>query len=203
MSPVSIEHHDGVAIISIDSPPVNALSLAVREGLMRCVDAAAEDAAVEALVIICSGRTFIAGADIREFGRPPEAPHLPDLIARIEAMDKPVIAAIHGTALGGGLEVALGCHYRIAAASASLGLPEVTLGLLPGASGTQRLPRLIGVQQALDMMRNEAMDVVFWEINDPSVVEGNRDVRLAAYRDVRDTLKALIEEIFKEKDGSS
>ncbi len=152
MSPVSIDRLDGIAIISVDNPPVNALSQAVREGLLRCVDEAADDAAVEAIVIVCAGRTFIAGADIREFGRPPEPPHLPDLIARIEAVDKPVIAAMHGTTLGGGLEVALGCHYRIAVQSALLGLPEVTLGLLPGASGTQRLPRLIGAEPALDMM---------------------------------------------------
>ena len=147
-----MERRDGIAIISVDNPPVNALSQAVREGLLRCVDEAADDSDIGAIVIICSGRTFIAGADIREFDRPPQPPHLPDLIARIEASDKPVIAAMHGTALGGGLEVALGCHYRIAAQSAALGLPEVNLGLLPGASGTQRLPRLIGADRALNMM---------------------------------------------------
>jgi len=152
MRPVRIERRGGIAIIWIDNPPVNALSHAVREGLMQCFDEVAGDSGVEAIVVACSGRTFIAGADIREFGRPPEAPHLPDLIARIEATAKAVIAAMHGTALGGGLEVALGCHYRIAARSASLGLPEVNLGLLPGATGTQRLPRLIGAQRALDMM---------------------------------------------------
>jgi 3-hydroxyacyl-CoA dehydrogenase len=152
MSQVNIERRDGVAIICIDNPPVNALSQAVREGLMKNVDEAAGDDAVEAIVVICAGRTFIAGADIREFGRPPEPPHLPDLITRIEAAEKPVVAAMHGTALGGGLEVALGCHYRLATNSASLGLPEVNLGLLPGASGTQRLPRLIGAERALDMM---------------------------------------------------
>ena len=152
MGQVSIERRDGVAVISIDNPPVNALSQAVREGLMRCIEDAEADADVKATVIICAGRTFIAGADIREFGRPPEPPHLPDVVARIEAAEKPVAAAMHGTALGGGLEVALGCHYRLAANLASLGLPEVKLGLLPGASGTQRLPRLIGAERALDMM---------------------------------------------------
>jgi 3-hydroxyacyl-CoA dehydrogenase len=152
MSQVSIARHDGVAIVSIDNPPVNALSHAVRDGLMQCIDEAVADNAVTAIVIICTGRTFIAGADIREFGHPPEPPHLPDVVARIEASEKPVIAAMHGTALGGGLEVALGCHYRLATKSASLGLPEVNLGLLPGASGTQRLPRLIGAERALDMM---------------------------------------------------
>ena len=152
MSQVSIERRDGVAVISIDNPPVNALSLPVREGLTRSIDEAAADEDVKAIVISCAGRTFIAGADIREFGRPPEPPYLPDVVARIEASDKPVVAAMHGTALGGGLEVALGCHYRIAARSAALGFPEVNLGLLPGASGTQRLPRLIGAERALDMM---------------------------------------------------
>lgn len=152
MSQVSIERRDGVAIICIDNPPVNALSQAVRQGLMRSLDEAAGDDAVTAIVVICAGRTFIAGADIREFGKPPEPPHLPDVITRIEASDKPVVAAMHGTALGGGLEVALGCHYRVASSSASLGLPEVNLGLLPGASGTQRLPRLIGAERALEMM---------------------------------------------------
>lgn len=152
MSQVTVEHRDGIAIISVDNPPVNALSQPVRDGLMRSVDTADADKSVNAIIIACKGRTFIAGADIREFGRPPEPPHLPDVVARIEAANKPVIAAMHGTALGGGLEVALGCHYRIAAQSAKLGLPEVNLGLLPGASGTQRLPRLVGAEKALDMM---------------------------------------------------
>jgi 3-hydroxyacyl-CoA dehydrogenase len=152
MSQVSFESRDGVAIISIDNPPVNALSQAVREGLERSFEEAATDDTVDAIVLICVGRTFIAGADIREFGRPIVPPHLPDVIAQIEASAKPVVAAMHGTALGGGLEVALGCHYRAAVTSAALGLPEVNLGLLPGASGTQRLPRLIGVERALDMM---------------------------------------------------
>ena len=152
MSQVSIERRDGVAVICINNPPVNALSQSVRGGLTQSIDEVAADDDVKAIVIFCTGRTFIAGADIREFGRPPEPPYLPDVVALIEASDKPVVAAMHGTALGGGLEVALGCHYRIAAGSASLGFPEVNLGLLPGASGTQRLPRLIGAERALDMM---------------------------------------------------
>jgi len=119
---------------------------------MRCLDEAISDSDSKAIVIQCAGRTFIAGADIREFGKPPREPHLPDVVSAIEASDKPVLAAIHGTALGGGFEVALGCHYRIASADAKVGLPEVKLGLLPGASGTQRLPRLIGAEKALDMM---------------------------------------------------
>ena len=119
---------------------------------MVCVEEANSDPETKSIVILCAGRTFIAGADIREFDKPPEPPHLPDVVAAIEASDKPVIAAIHGTALGGGFEVALGCHYRMARADAAVGLPEVKLGLLPGASGTQRLPRLTGAKNALDMM---------------------------------------------------
>ncbi len=151
-SPVTIERNGVVSVITIDNPPVNALSQSVREGLMRCLDEAISDSDSRSIVIQCAGRTFIAGADIREFGMPPQEPHLPDVVAAIEACDKPVLAAIHGTALGGGLEVALGCHYRISMADAKVGLPEVKLGLLPGASGTQRLPRLIGAEKALDMM---------------------------------------------------
>ncbi len=152
MTPVRLDLRDNVALISIDSPPVNALSHAVREGLMSCIEKADADPDVQAIVIICDGRTFIAGADIREFDMPPQAPHLPDIVDRIDACETPVVAAIHGTALGGGLEVAMGCHYRVALASAKLGLPEVKLGLLPGASGTQRLPRLVGAEMALSMM---------------------------------------------------
>ena len=152
MSPVSSQSHGAVTVITIDNPPVNALSQAVREGTASSIAAAVADHACEAIVIACAGRTFIAGADIREFGKPPLEPYLPDVVARIDACEKPVVAALHGTALGGGFEIALGCHYRIALASAAVGLPEVNLGLLPGASGTQRLPRLIGAQQAMDMM---------------------------------------------------
>lgn len=152
MHAVTSQRRDATTVITVDNPPVNALSHAVREGLMRALDEAERDSDTRAVVLICSGRTFIAGADIREFNQPPKAPHLPDVIARLEACGKPVLAAIHGTALGGGLEVAMGCHYRLAASSAKLGLPEVKLGLLPGATGTQRLPRLVGVERALGMM---------------------------------------------------
>ena len=151
-SPVTVEHRSAVSIITIDSPPVNALSQSVRAGLADCLEEANACSDTESIVILCAGRTFIAGADIREFDKPPEAPHLPEIVAAIEASDKPVLAAIHGTALGGGFEVALGCHYRIAAVDAAVGLPEVKLGLLPGASGTQRLPRVTGARFALDMM---------------------------------------------------
>ena len=113
---------------------------------------AGANAAVKAVVLICEGRTFIAGADITEFGKPPQSPWLPEVVDAIENSTKPAIAAIHGTALGGGLEVALGCHYRVAVPSAKCGLPEVHLGLLPGAGGTQRLPRVVGPEQALDMV---------------------------------------------------
>ncbi|MFA5281050.1 MAG: enoyl-CoA hydratase-related protein, partial [Smithellaceae bacterium] len=141
-----------VGIITVSNPPVNALSQAVRSGIKAGIEKGIADAAVSAMVIICEGRTFIAGADIREFGRPPMEPHLPDVCQFIEDSPKPVIAAIHGTALGGGLEIALSCHFRIALASAKVGLPEVKLGLLPGAGGTQRLPRVAGVQSALEMI---------------------------------------------------
>ena len=151
-SPVRTERHDDVLVIVADSPPVNALGAAVRDGLEAAVKAGVADAAISAMVIRCDGRTFFAGADISEFGKPPRGVPLPDLVTMIEASDKPVVAAIHGTALGGGCEVALGCHYRIAAPSAKLGTPEVKLGLLPGAGGTQRLPRLVGIKAALDMI---------------------------------------------------
>jgi 3-hydroxyacyl-CoA dehydrogenase len=150
-SPVNYTLTGDIGVIRIDYPPVNALSLAVRQGIMDGLEAAAGDAS-KAVLIICDGRTFCAGADISEFGKPPEEPWLPAVVNRIEAFDKPVVAAIHGTALGGGLEVALGAHYRCALASAKTGLPEVRLGLLPGAGGTQRTPRLAGVEAALDLM---------------------------------------------------
>ncbi|USE77173.1 3-hydroxyacyl-CoA dehydrogenase NAD-binding domain-containing protein [Cupriavidus gilardii] len=142
----------GIAVLTIDSPPVNALSSNVRAGILAGVQEAVADDAVKAVVLICAGKTFIAGADITEFGKPPAGPSLPEVQAAIEDAPKPVIAAIHGTALGGGLEVALVCHYRVAARSAKCGLPEVNLGLLPGAGGTQRLPRIVGVEKALEMV---------------------------------------------------
>ena len=133
-----------IGVLTIDSPPVNALSADVRDGIAGGMTAAVADANVKAIVLICAGRTFIAGADISEFGKPPRGASLPDVQSAIEDSPKPVVAAIHGTALGGGLEVALVAHYRVAVASAKFGLPEVKLGLLPGAGGTQRLPRVVG-----------------------------------------------------------
>jgi 3-hydroxyacyl-CoA dehydrogenase len=141
-----------VGVITLNSPPVNALSAGVRDGLAGGMAAALADAGAKAVVIVCEGRTFIAGADITEFGGPQRGASLYDVQNAIEDSPKPVIAAIHGTALGGGLEVALACHYRVAVPSARCGLPEVNLGLLPGAGGTQRLPRIVGVEKALEMM---------------------------------------------------
>ena len=141
-----------VGVVTLNSPPVNALSAPVREGIDLGIKAALADSAVKSVVLICDGRTFIAGADITEFGRAPVGPSLFDVQDIIENASKPVIAAIHGTALGGGLEVALTCHYRVAVPSAKCGLPEVNLGLLPGAGGTQRLPRIVGAEKALEMM---------------------------------------------------
>jgi len=141
-----------VAVITIDNPPVNALSAAVRTGVAEGVGKAIADPEVGAVVVICEGRTFFAGADITEFGKPPVEPTLRQLLESLEGAPKPIIAAIHGTALGGGLELALVAHYRVAVPSAKCGLPEVNLGLLPGAGGTQRLPRIVGVQKALEML---------------------------------------------------
>ncbi|MCE5263852.1 MAG: enoyl-CoA hydratase/isomerase family protein [Deltaproteobacteria bacterium] len=152
-------NQNGIAVITVDSPPVNALSRAVRQGLMETVQNSQRDPEISAVVIYCAGRTFIAGADITEFTDPGSAVDTDpnDIIGAIEAMTKPVIAAIHGTALGGGLEVALGCHYRCAVPSAKVGLPEVNLGLLPGSGGTQRLPRVAGVKPALDLILGGGM----------------------------------------------
>jgi 3-hydroxyacyl-CoA dehydrogenase len=149
---VDSEVRGEVAVVRIDNPPVNALGRAVRDGIHEAVTRAQQDAAVKAIILTCAGKTFIAGADIREFGKPPEGKHLPEVLDAIEKGPKPVVAAIHGTALGGGLEVALTCNYRVSNASAKFGLPEVKLGILPGAGGTQRLPRVVGVEKALDMM---------------------------------------------------
>jgi len=149
---VRLERQDAVAIVTVDSPPVNALSAAVRRGIFEQIKTAAGDPQVQAIVLTCAGRTFIAGADITEFGKPPQPPGLNEVIAAMENSPKPVVAAIHGTALGGGLETALGAHFRVAVKEAKLGLPEVKLGLLPGAGGTQRLPRAVGPELAVKMI---------------------------------------------------
>jgi 3-hydroxyacyl-CoA dehydrogenase len=151
-NPVSLRRDGNVAIITIDNPPVNALRHGVRKGILDCVTAARDDASVEAIVLTGAGRTFVAGADITEFGKPSQAPGLMDVISVIDDIKKPTIAAVHGTPLGGGLELTMGCHFRVAAAGTRLGLPEIKLGLIPGAGGTQRLPRLVGIEKALPMI---------------------------------------------------
>ncbi len=158
-SPISTRKHGDVLIVLSNNPPVNALGAAVRQGLVAAIEQAEGDDSVKAVVIACEGQTFFAGADVSEFGTPPfEQPMLPQVVDRIEACTKPVVAAIHGTALGGGLEVALACHYRVADPSAKLGTPEVKLGLLPGAGGTQRLPRVAGVKQGARNVRDRQSD---------------------------------------------
>lgn len=151
-SPISTSKEGNVLLITSNNPPVNALGHAVRLGLKDAIAQSAADDEIEAVVIRCEGRTFFAGADITEFGKSPQGPSLPEVCDAIEASAKPVVAAIHGTALGGGCEIALACHYRVAVPSAKLGLPEVKLGLIPGAAGTQRLPRLVGAEAALPLV---------------------------------------------------
>jgi 3-hydroxyacyl-CoA dehydrogenase len=175
-SVVDLSIDGDVALVTINSPPVNALSQAVREGLKRAVEAADANGAVKAIVLICDGRTFIAGADISEFGKPPAPPSLQEALDAIEKTSKPVIAALHGTALGGGFEVALSTHYRIAVPSAKCGLPEIKLGIIPGAGGTQRLPRLIGPEKALDVILSGtpfgAREAKEWGVVDELAEEG-------------------------------
>ncbi len=186
INPVADLAIDGeVAAVTINSPPVNALSQIVRDGLKRGVEAADGNPAVKAIVVICAGRTFIAGADISEFGKPPAAPYLPDVLDAIENASKPVVAALHGTALGGGFEVALTAHYRIAVPSAKCGLPEIKLGLIPGAGGTQRLPRLVGVEKALDAILSGtpfgAREAKEWGVVDELAEEGKLEESALAF----------------------
>ena len=181
-----------VAVLTIDSPPVNALSAHVRNGIRDGVAQAAADPAVKAVVLICAGRTFIAGADISEFGKPTTGATLPELQATLEGAPTPIIAAIHGTALGGGFEMALMCHYRIAVPSAKFGFPEIKLGLIPGAGGTQRLPRLSGVENALDVILSgtpfAAEQALQWGVVDALVENGTlHDGALSFARKVIDT----------------
>ena len=178
-----------VAVLTIYSPPVNALSANVRQGIRDGVAQAEADPAVKAIVLICGGRTFIAGADISEFGKPFTGVSLPEAQDVIENCSKPVVAAIHGTALGGGFEVALVCHYRVAVPSAKLGLPEIKLGLIPGAGGTQRLPRLIGPEAAAEAILSgtpfPAGQAKTWGVVDEIVEEGHlREGALAFARRV-------------------
>lgn len=184
-SPIRTERHDNVLVIISNNPPVNALGQAVRAGLAAGIEEALSDDNVEAVVIRCDGGTFFAGADITEFGKAPQGPSLPEALDKLEASDKPVVAAIHGTALGGGCEVALACHYRVAVPSAKMGLPEVKLGLIPGAAGTQRLPRLVGAEAALPLVaignplpakKAEAIGLL-----DAIVAEGNLEAEAIAF----------------------
>ncbi|HBF98760.1 MAG TPA: 3-hydroxyacyl-CoA dehydrogenase, partial [Alphaproteobacteria bacterium] len=148
-----LEIRDGIAVLTLDSPPVNALSAPVRDGLYKGMQQAIADDNAAAVVLVCAGRTFIAGADITELGSGgPQGASLTDVQDMMESSPKPVVAAIHGTALGGGLETALCCHYRVGVPTALFGLPEVKLGLLPGAGGTQRLPRIVGPEMAVEMV---------------------------------------------------
>jgi 3-hydroxyacyl-CoA dehydrogenase len=207
---VSIRNDGDVAVITIDNPPVNAAKYEVRVGLLDLVSRASRDGAVAGIVITCAGRTFVAGADITEFGKPPRQPSSIAVIEAMEASPKPIVAAVHGTPLGGGLELALGCHFRVAAPGTRLGLPEIKLGIIPGAGGTQRLPRLVGMEKAMAMILSgepipakEALDAgLVDEIIEGDLVTGavafvrrvvaekrplvlvrNRDEKLAAARD--------------------
>lgn len=149
---VSATTRNGILVVTIDNPPVNATAADVRLGLSRALAHAEAEGAISGMVITGAGKTFIGGADIKEFGKPAIEPILPEVIETIEALSKPVVAALNGAALGGGLELALACHYRIASPTAQLGLPEVRLGIVPGAGGTQRLPRLIGIPAAIELI---------------------------------------------------
>ena len=149
---ISIQRNGNVALVYINNPPVNAGSLAVRRGILEAIELVEHDSALIGAVLIGAGKTFIAGSDLKEFGAPLEEPQLPSVIKAIERCSKPVIAAIHGSALGGGLELALGCDARVAAIDSMVGLPEVTLGMIPGAGGTQRLPRLVGIPKSIELI---------------------------------------------------
>ncbi len=187
MPAVTLEFADHIAIIDINNPPINATSHAVRSGVMDALSDIRQNPAVTAIILSCSGKTFIAGADITEFNQPPRAPLLPDVIIALENMPVPIVAALHGTVLGGGLEVALGCHYRIASPATRLGFPEVNLGLIPGAGGTVRTPRLIGAENAASLISNgkpvTARVAYDWglidHITDGDITDSDADFRLA------------------------
>ncbi|HEY0917616.1 3-hydroxyacyl-CoA dehydrogenase NAD-binding domain-containing protein [Devosia sp.] len=187
-APLGVRDDGGIRFLIIDNPPVNALAQEVRAALFEALEQADADPAVRAVVLMGAGRSFVGGADIREFGKPRQPPRVFHLIARMEEMTKPVVAAIHGVALGGGLELALGCHYRVVTADARLGLPEVTLGLLPGAGGSQLLPRLVGLEQAIAMITSgepvggrRAVEIGLAD----HVVEGDLAVGAAAFAGAR------------------
>ncbi len=189
-SPVNYEIVEGIGVITVDYPPVNALSHAVRSGIQSGLRQALSDAS-EAILIVCEGRTFMAGADITEFGKPPKSPWLPELVDEIEASEKLVVAGIHGTALGGGFEVAISCHYRCAVESAKVGLPEVKLGLLPGAGGTQRTPRLAGVAASLELI-SSGNPIGAQRATELGLVDAivTGDIRAAAFAYTRELLES-------------
>ena len=154
---VSFERHGNVAVALVDRPPVNAIDAGIRAGLLHAAQQATADTAIDALVIACRGRTFLSGADLSELGAGISPPSYAVVLQALESCPKPVIAALHGTPLGGGLEIAMACHYRCAAPGTRVGMPEITLGILPGAGGTQRLPRLVGIENALDLLLSGAL----------------------------------------------
>ncbi|OYU47595.1 MAG: 3-hydroxyacyl-CoA dehydrogenase [Rhizobiales bacterium PAR1] len=193
MSLVNTTLEGDIALIEIDNPPVNATSRAVRQGLLDAIIAAEANARVAAIVIAGAGKTFVAGGDITEFGKPPMEPHLPDVMNRIEATQKPVVVAWHGTALGGGCELGLAAHARVIAPTGQLGLPEVKLGLVPGAGGTQRLPRLIGLSTAIGVITSgrmiNAKEALAMGLAD-QIAEG--DLRVAAIAHARSLIGKLL-----------
>src|ERR1700734_190157 len=151
-NPISLSLDDGIAVITANSPPVNTISAAVRQGLFAAVADIRARPDIVAVVLVCEGSTFFSGADIGEFAGPPKEAEFRDLFRQLEQLPVPVVAGMHGVAMGGGLEIALACHYRVALPNARFGFPEVTLGIIPGAGGTQRMPRLIGVERTLQMV---------------------------------------------------
>ena len=211
---VTLERVGAIGVLTVNNPPVNALSHGVRSGLKTGLDEVLAEGATTGVVLICAGRTFVAGADITEFGKPMKEPGLAAIIETIENSPKPVIAAIHGTALGGGLELALACHYRVAVPEAKCGLPEVKLGILPGAGGTQRLPRVVGLALALDMITSgESIsakqardadlvdDLITGDLKAGAIAFAEKVVRerrpLKRIRDMNDKLKVLEPDYFK------
>ena len=196
-NPVRLDRDGSVAVIVIDNPPVNAGSYDVRRGLLEAIRTVAADNSIDAAMIIGAGSTFVAGSDIREFGRPLEEPQLPAVIAAIEACPKPVVAAIHGASLGGGFELALGCDARVCAPGAVVGLPEVTLGMIPGAGGTQRLPRLVGIAAAIEIVcsgrRVPAEEAVRLGMID-GLIEGDLHSGAVAYARAREGRKRRLSE---------
>jgi 3-hydroxyacyl-CoA dehydrogenase len=194
-SRVHIERDGDVAIAVIDNPPINAGSAEVRRGLMEAIHTVAIDDSITAAVIVGAGNTFVAGSDLREFGLPLEEPQLPAIVAAIENCGKPVVAALHGAVLGGGFELALGCDARIASPGTVVGLPEATLGIIPGAGGTQRLPRVVGVPRAIQMIcsgeRVSSAEALSLGLIDQQVAGDLRQAAVAYARQLEGTKRRL------------